>query len=62
MTHVMPEPRPANMQSRTADTFDDVRGHIEKVLDEAAQTLLDHGVAEDVAAMLRTDPLKAETA
>ena len=62
MTHVMPETRLANIQFRTTDTFDEVRGHIEKLMDEAAQTLLDHGVAEDVAAMLRTDPLKAETA
>ena len=62
MTHVLSDPRPANIQSHTTDAFDEVRSHIENVLEEAAQSLLNHGVAEDVAAMLRTDPLKAETA
>ena len=62
MSHIMPDPRFANIQSLAPDTPDEVRSRIGKSMDQAMQMLLAPGLADDVAVLLRADPLGAETA
>ena len=65
MSHIMPDPRFANIQSIQSlapDTPDEVRSRIGKSMDQAMQMLLAPGLADDVAVLLRADPLGAETA
>ena len=62
MTHVIPDPRFANIQSLAPDSFEEVHGRIGKSMERAIQMLRDQGLAEDVAALLCVDPLRAESA